>query len=165
MRPYNLGLEWNSVEMVTISPSQRTIVTNSPAGAAVVTDDQSNPALKRALIAAQTADDNRGRDIVIIDMRDMTTFFDFFVICSGTSRRQLHAISEEIDHALEEGLGDHRLGIEGYDESRWILLDYGDVVIHMFEPETRKYYDLENLWSRAKRVPFEPASVKRPMAL
>ncbi len=151
--------------MVTISPNQRTIVTNSPAGAAVVTDDQNNPALKRALIAAQTADDNRGRDIVILDMRGMTTFFDYFVICSGTSRRQLHAISEEIDRALEQGLGDHRLGIEGYDESRWILLDYGDIVVHMFEPETRKYYDLENLWGHAKRVPFEPASSTRPAAL
>ena len=86
------------------------------------------------MIAAQTADDNRGRDIVILDLRDMTTFFDYFVVVSGTSRRQLHAISEEIDHALEEGLGDRRLGIEGYSDSRWILLDYGDVVIHIFEP-------------------------------
>lgn len=153
------------MDVLTNSPNQRTIVTNSPAGAAVVTDDSSNPALKRALIAAQTADDNRGRDIVILDVREMTTFFDYFVICSGASRRQLHSISEEIDHALETGLGDRRLGIEGYDESRWILLDYGDVVIHMFEPETRKYYDLENLWGKAKRVPFEPASDRTPQAL
>lgn len=94
-------------------------------------------------------------------MREMTTFFDFFVIVSGTSRRQLHAISEEIDHALEEGMGDHRMGIEGYDESRWILLDYGDVVIHLFEPETRQYYDLENLWGKAKRIAFQPASANR----
>jgi ribosome-associated protein len=108
------------------------------------------------LAAARTADDNRGRDIVILDLRELTTFFDYFVIVTGTSRRQLHAISEEIDHALEEGLGDRRLGIEGYDESRWILLDYGDVVVHMFEPETRAYYALEQLWAQAKRVPFEP---------
>ncbi len=63
--------------------------------------------------------------------------FDFFVLVSGASRRQLHAISEEIDRVMEEELGDRRMGIEGYEESRWILLDYGDVVIHMFEPETR----------------------------
>ena len=56
---------------------------------------------------------------------------------SGSSRRQLHAISEEIDRVLQTELGDRRLGIEGYEESRWILLDYGDVVVHMFEPETR----------------------------
>jgi ribosome-associated protein len=148
-----------------MSPEPRTIVTNSSAGAAAVKDDQSNPALKRALVAAQTADDNRGRDIVILDLREMTTFFDYFVVVSGTSRRQLHAISEEIDHALEEGMGDRRMGIEGYRESRWILLDYGDVVIHIFEPETRQYYDLENLWGNAKKVPFEPASAKAPETL
>ena len=103
--------------------------------------------LQRALLAAQTADDNRGRDIVVLDMRELTPVFDYFVIASGTSRRQLHAISEEIDHVLEKQLGDRRLGIEGYEESRWILLDYGDVVIHLFEPETRAYYAMEELWA------------------
>jgi ribosome-associated protein len=112
--------------------------------------------LKRALTAARTAEENRGRDIVILDLRELTPVFDYFVVASGTSRRQLHAMSEEIDRALEQGLGDRRLGIEGYDESRWILLDYGDVVIHLFEPETRNYYALEELWGQAKRVPFEP---------
>ena len=110
---------------------------------------------ERALIAARTADENRGRDIVILDMRKLTPIFDFFVIASGTSRRQLHAMSEEIDHAFEEGLGDQRMGIEGYAESRWILLDYGDVVIHLFEPDTREYYAIEQLWGQAERVPFE----------
>ena len=117
---------------------------------------RSGGALKRAIVAAQTADENRGRDVVILDMRELTPVFDYFVLASGTSRRQLHAMSEEIDHALEEGLGDRRLGIEGYSESRWILLDYGDVVIHLFEPETRAYYALEQLWGHAKRVPFQP---------
>ena len=82
----------------------------------------------------------------VLDMRELTSVFDFFVVASGTSRRQLHAMSEEIDHALEDKMGDHRLGIEGYEESRWILLDYGDVVIHLFEPEMRAYYALEDLW-------------------
>ncbi len=117
---------------------------------------EAGPALKRALVAARTAEDNRAQDIVILDLRELTTIFDYFVIVSGTSRRQLHAVSEEIDHALEEGMGDHRMGIEGYRENLWILLDYGDVVIHIFEPETRKYYALEDLWGQAKRVPFEP---------
>ena len=112
--------------------------------------------LKRALVAAQTAEDNRGRNIVVLDLHELTSVFDYFVIATGTSRRQLHAISEEIDHALEEGMGDRRMGIEGYEESRWILLDYGDVVVHIFDQETRDYYALEDLWSQAKRVPFEP---------
>jgi ribosome-associated protein len=109
--------------------------------------------LDRALLAARTAEDNRGSDIVVLDMRELTALFDFFVIASGTSRRQLHAVSEEIDRVLAEE-GDTRLGIEGYGESRWILLDYGDVVVHLFEPETRAYYALEQLWGRAKRVPY-----------
>ena len=112
--------------------------------------------LQRALVAARTAQENRGRDVVVLDLRELTPMFDFFVLATGTSRRQLHAMSEEIDHALEEGLGDKRMGIEGYQESRWVLLDYGDIVIHLFEPETRNYYALEELWGRAKRVPLEP---------
>ncbi len=111
--------------------------------------------LHRALTAARVAEENRGREVVILDMRELTPVFDYFVIASGTSRRQLHAMSEEIDHALEDALGDRRMGIEGYEESRWILLDYGDVVIHLFEPETRSYYALEQLWAQAKRVPWE----------
>jgi len=132
------------------------IVDQSTAGSRATSALRSDRALERALVAARTADDNRGRDIVVLDLRELTTFFDYFVIATGTSRRQLHAISEEIDHALEDGLGDRRMGIEGYSESRWILLDYGDVVIHMFDPETREYYALEELWAQAKRVPFEP---------
>ena len=123
-----------------------------------------NSALERAMVAARTAEDNRAQDIAILDLRELTTIFDYFVIVSGTSRRQLHAISEEIDHALEDGMGDQRMGIEGYRESRWILLDYGDVVIHIFEPETREYYALEHLWGQAERVPFEPRHPERVAA-
>jgi ribosome-associated protein len=115
------------------------------------------PALQRALAAARTAEENRGRDIVVLDMRELTTMFDYFVLATGTSRRQLHAISEEIDRVLQEGMGDRRLGIEGYERSRWILLDYGDVVVHLFDPETRAYYALEDLWAEAKRVPVSGA--------
>ena len=82
------------------------------------------------------------------------------MLVTGTSRRQLHAISEEIDHVLEKEFGDRRLGIEGYAESRWILLDFGDIVVHMFDEETRGYYDLEQLWAGAKRVPFESAQTR-----
>jgi ribosome-associated protein len=120
--------------------------------------ESGNRALERAMVAARTAEANRGRDIAVLDMRAITPMFDYFVLATGSSRRQLHAMSEEIDHALEEGLGDKRLGIEGYIESRWILLDYGDIVIHLFEPETREYYALEELWAHAKRVPFEPVA-------
>ena len=132
------------------------MVENNSVGPEAASAQRADAGLQRALVAARVAEENRGRDIVVLDMRQLTPIFDYFVLASGTSRRQLHAISEEIDHALEEGLGDRRLGIEGYDESRWILLDYGDVVIHLFEPETRAYYALEQLWGHAKPVPFEP---------
>jgi ribosome-associated protein len=125
----------------------------SPAPTTVSPDN--HPGLHRARVAARVAAENRGRDIVILDLRELTCIFDFFVLVSGTSRRQLHAISEEIDRVLEKELGDRRLGIEGYEESRWILLDYGDVVVHMFEPETRAYYAIEELWGQAKRVPVD----------
>ncbi len=115
-----------------------------------------NRSLQLALAAARVADENRGREIVILDLRELTPIFDYFVLATGASRRQLHAISEEIDHMLEEQMGDRRLGIEGYQESRWILLVYGDVVVHLFEPETRDYYALEQLWCAGKKVPFEP---------
>ncbi len=113
--------------------------------------------LERALAAARVADLNRGRDIVILDLRELTSVFDYFVLVTGSSRRQLHAISDEIESVLEKEFHDKRLGIEGYAESHWVLLDYGDVVIHMFDEPTRGYYDLEHLWSGAKRVPFEPS--------
>ena len=135
---------------------ERMNVEQSPDGSQPASVRSAGRALERALTAARTAEDNRGREIVVLDLRELTTIFDYFVLASGTSRRQLHAMSEEIDHALEEGMGDRRLGIEGYDESRWILLDYGDVVIHLFDPETRAYYGLEDLWGQAKPVPFEP---------
>jgi ribosome-associated protein len=113
-----------------------------------------NRSLQLALAAAQTAEENRGRDIIVLDMRDLTPLFDYFVLATGTSRRQLHAMSEEIDHTLEDDLNDQRLGIEGYDQSRWILLDYGSIVIHLFDEETRRYYALEELWSDAHRIPL-----------
>lgn len=123
-------------------------------------EETSERSLKLALAAARTANDNRGRDIVLLDMRKITPVFDYFVVVTGNSRRQLHAISEEIDHCLEDELDDKRMGIEGYNESRWILLDYGTVVVHLFDDETREYYALEQLWSEAVRVPLpwdEPA--------
>lgn len=117
-------------------------------------EDRQARSKQLALAAARTAEDNRGEDVAVLDMRGMTTEFDYFVLVTGNSRRQLHAISEEIDRVLEGELSDRRMGIEGYSESRWILLDYGTVVIHMFDAETRSYYALEDLWGEAQRVPL-----------
>lgn len=149
------------VEGFSVLHNREVIVEETTAGATQVRP-RSARALERAMAAARTADDNRGKNIVILDMRELTTMFDYFVIVTGTSRRQLHAISEEIDRVLEREMGDRRLGIEGYEQSRWILLDYGDIVVHMFDAETRDYYALEDLWAKAVRVPFEPRRDEPP---
>jgi ribosome-associated protein len=87
----------------------------------------------------------------VLDLRKLTAMVDYFVIATGTSRRQIHAMADEIDRVMNE-YGEQKIGIEGYRESRWVLLDYGDVVVHLFDDETRRYYDLENLWGDAPRV-------------
>jgi ribosome-associated protein len=127
-------------------------VANSTLSLSASTLDRPSRSLQTAIAAARTAAENKGQNIVVLDMRDQTPIFDYFVIVSGTSRRQLHAISEEIDHVLEKELGDRRLGIEGYEDSHWILLDYGDIVVHLFDENTRHYYDLERLWGHSRRV-------------
>ncbi|TWU26196.1 Ribosomal silencing factor RsfS [Novipirellula galeiformis] len=115
---------------------------------------------KLAAAAAQVALDNKGQDVMVLDVCDQTAEFDLFVLATGSSRRQLHAISEQIDDVLEKTLGDERLGIEGYQDSRWIVLDYGSVVIHLFDEETREYYDLESLWADGKPIPLEELGLK-----
>lgn len=108
-------------------------------------------ALERARLAAKVARDNKGRDIVILDMRKITPIYDYFVLSTGNSRRQIRTIAEETDRELN-AVGDRRLGIEGYVASRWILQDYGDIVVHVFEPGARSFYELEELWTEAPRV-------------
>ena len=118
--------------------------------AAKRTDPQHS--LTLAMAAAQTAAENGGQDIVLLDMSGQTAIFDYFVIATGTSRRQLHAMSEEIDDKLEKELNDKRMNIDGYDDSKWIVLDYGTVVIHLFDEDTRAFYSLEALWGDANKV-------------
>jgi ribosome-associated protein len=132
-------------------PSGPTIVNESPRGD-TTQRISSERSLLLALAAARTAAENGGLNIVVMDMRNRTALFDYFVIATGTSRRQLHAMSEEIDNKLEHDLKDRRMNIDGYDESRWIVLDYGTVVIHLFDEPTRIFYSLEALWADAEKV-------------
>ncbi len=111
-------------------------------------------ALERACLSARVAQENKGRDILVLDMRPITPLYDFFVIATGVSRRQIHTLAEEIDASLQEQ-GDKRLSIEGYEASKWVVQDYGDVVIHVFDPSTRAYYALEELWADAPRIDWE----------
>jgi ribosome-associated protein len=108
----------------------------------------------RACLVARVAAENKARDVVVLDMRGITPLYDFFVLATGTSRRQIHTLAEEIDAALRAE-GDARRTIEGYEASRWVVQDYGDVVVHVFDPDTRDYYGIEELWADAPRVDWE----------
>ena len=112
------------------------------------------PALERAFLCARTAEDNKGKDTVILDMRGITPLYDFLILSTGASRRQIHTLAEEIDAALH-AVGDQRLTIEGFDASKWVVQDYGDLVVHVFDPETREYFALEDLWADAPRVEWK----------
>ena len=108
-----------------------------------------------AVAAARAAEDNRGQNVTVLDMREQTAIFDFFVIATGTSGRQLRAIGDAIDDVLQKELGSRRYGTEGYQDSHWILLDYGSVVVHLFDEPTRDYYRLEDLWAGAKPIEWK----------
>jgi ribosome-associated protein len=110
--------------------------------------------LDRACLSARVAVDNKARDVTVLDMRGITPLYDFFVLCTGNSRRQIHTISEEIDAHLQAE-GDERLAIEGYEASKWVVQDYGDFMVHVFDGPTREYYALEDLWADAPRVDWE----------
>jgi ribosome-associated protein len=111
-------------------------------------------ALERACLSARVAAENKGRDVIVLDMRGITPLYDYFVLATGGSRRQIHTLAEEIDAALRAA-GDRRLSIEGYEASKWVVQDYGDVVVHVFDEDTRGYYALEELWADAARVDWE----------
>jgi len=110
-----------------------------------------------ALIAARAADERRCKDIVVLDLKGKSPATDYFVIATGTSDRQRRAVADEICEAAREQ-GWQRFGSAGYEQGRWILLDFVDVVIHIFDREYRDYYDLELLWGDAHRLKWEGAA-------
>ena len=110
--------------------------------------------VQRAILCARSARDNKGRDIVIMDLRKLSPMYDIFVIATGSSRRQIHALAEETDARMRE-IGDSRQGIEGYEVSKWIVQDYGDLLVHTFDPVTRDFYNLEDLWADAPRIEWD----------
>ena len=111
-------------------------------------------ALERACLCARVAADNKARDVTVLDMRGITPLYDYFVLATGTSRRQIHTLAEEIDASMRAE-GESRRGIEGYEASKWVVQDYGDVVVHVFDADARAYYALEDLWADAPQVDWE----------
>ena len=102
-------------------------------------------------LAVRAAEDKKAVDITVLDLRNAQCFTDYFVICSGTNSRQIHAIADAVTDALKEA-GTRPAHTEGYDRSEWVLVDYFDFIVHVFSPETRAFYGLERLWGTAEKV-------------
>jgi ribosome-associated protein len=113
------------------------------------------PSRDTAAAAARAAASKQAQDIVVLDVSELIVITDHFVICTATSSRQIRTVIEEIERALKEQLGARPARREGEGAAGWSLLDYIDVVVHVFGPEERAYYDLERLWRDAPRVAWE----------
>jgi len=115
--------------------------------------------VQKVFLCAQAVLDHKAIDLVILDVKRVSSFTDYFIICSGTSDRQVQAIATHVEEKLgKEAL--HPIGVEGKTQGRWVLLDYGDVVIHIFQQPVREFYDLERLWADARRVAWPSGTQK-----
>ncbi len=113
--------------------------------------------------AAQAALDKKAFQIAVLDLSGLTSFTDAFVICSGAHERQVGAVADEIGRRLA-ALGRRPLHIEGGEEKAWVLLDYGDLIVHLFTEERRRYYALEALWGDAPRLSAADLGLSEPLA-
>lgn len=107
--------------------------------------------LQLSRLITRAAEDKKARDVIRLDVREQTSIADYFVICEGDTDRQVRAISDAITRALKEH-GVRPLQTAGYEEGSWVVLDYSSVIVHVFLPGERAYYDLESLWRRPKRA-------------
>jgi ribosome-associated protein len=114
----------------------------------------------RIILALQAAGEKKAIDLTVLDLREIASFTDFFVITSGSNERQVQAISDGVVETLKKN-GSNVARVEGYKSAEWILLDYGDFVVHVFDEKARKFYDLERLWRESKRVSV-PSEIAGP---
>jgi ribosome-associated protein len=111
---------------------------------------------ERLRLALHAAGEKKAHDLVVLDLREVASFTDYFVIASGTNVRQVQAIADEVQEQLRRQLNVRPARVEGYNSAEWVLLDYGDFILHVFEEKSRRFYDLERLWRDAARVPIPP---------
>ncbi|RPH37780.1 MAG: ribosome silencing factor [Planctomycetota bacterium] len=112
-----------------------------------------------ALLAAEVCDEKKAKEIIVLDVRKITTISDYFIVCSTTNERQARAIAEGMRMRMKE-LGRREMGVEGIEDARWVLQDFGDIVLHIFHESQREFYDIEGLWADAKQVRWKKASKK-----
>lgn len=106
-------------------------------------------------LALLCADEKKAVETIVLDLRGITSFTEFFIITSGTNQRQVRAIADEIIEQLKKQMKVKAIRVEGYNGAEWVLLDYGDFVVHIFNEKSRGFYDLERLWRDAKKVNLE----------
>lgn len=107
-----------------------------------------------AIAVARAAMDKKAEDVLVLDVRGLTSYADYFVVMTADSDRQASAIADHVDETMKKA-GIRKVGVEGYETGRWILVDYGDVVAHVMSRESRGFYDLEGLWADAPRFRVE----------
>ena len=105
-----------------------------------------------ALLAAKALSDKKGKEIQVLEIADLTTLADYFVIATGSSNTQINALIDNVEKVLTEEAGEEPLHREGYRGGTWVLLDYGCIAVHVFNAEAREFYDLERLWRDGKNV-------------
>ena len=113
--------------------------------------------LEKSEVCAQLALENKAIDLVVLELIGTTSFADYFLVCSGTSERQTQAMADHIERSLKQR-GILPRGVEGRTKGKWILMDYGDVIVHIFQESERAFYDLEGLWADCPRTPVSDAS-------
>jgi len=111
---------------------------------------------ERLRLALHAAGERKAHDLVVLDLREVASFTDYFLIASGTNVRQVQAIADAVEEELRKRLRVKPARVEGYKSAEWILLDYGDFIFHVFEEKSRRFYDLERLWRDAARVQLPP---------
>jgi ribosome-associated protein len=109
---------------------------------------------ERAALIAEAALDKKAEHLVALDVRNVTSYTDTFVLATGNSDRHTRSIADAVRQAVA-ARGEKPLGVEGYDEGRWVLIDLGDVIVHVFQSDVREEYDLERLWSDAPPIPLD----------
>ena len=105
-----------------------------------------------ALLAAKALSDKKGKEIQVLEIADLTTLADYFVIATGSSNTQINALIDNVEKVLTEEAGEEPLHREGYRGGTWVLLDYGCIAVHVFNAEAREFYDLERLWRDGKNI-------------
>ena len=112
-----------------------------------------------ALLAAEVCDEKKAKEIIVLDVRKITSISDYFIVCSTSNERQARAIAEGMRMRMKE-LGRREMGVEGMEDARWVLQDFGDIVLHIFHESQREFYDIEGLWADAKQVRWKKPSKK-----